>query len=407
MKEKMEWISFEIDERELFEEHINEMSKQGWNIVGITADYILYKEAEEVKEYIIDICENPNKKDAYRIDKNVQKQIEMYEEFGYTFICNFINFLVFDSNGQERIIHTDEKVEKQLIEAAIRKYRMRFVIIPTIVLVAMTLIFAIFSQEYLLYVLSSTYSLLLPILLIIVNLFPIIISSNKMYKIDKNKRVELRYVTLNLYRIISIIAIGIFVGGVYNSILYPIFFIIGFSILYAFNVRNTNKRLRGEINEGNANVGYYLFFALIIFLINSSRLIINDKNPMIISENLTGKVNKVIVDENVNSMFAKIVDVSLETDDRVYQYTYYDVKETFLSEFITVLVRDCYSKMEYKYDIDDTKVYYVEEVINVLNYPDFSISKMALVHGDDMIVLNHEWIEDKEHLQHVIDELGW
>lgn len=406
MKEKMEWISFEIDEREMFEEHINEMSKQGWNIVGITADYILYKEADEVKEYIIDICENPNKKDAYRIDKNVQKQIEMYEEFGYTFICNFINFLVFDSNGQERIIHTDEKVEKQLIEAAIKKYRMRFVIIPTIILIAMTLIFAIFSQEYLLYVLSSTYTLLLPILVIIVNLFPIIIS-NKMYKIDKNKRVELRYVTLNLYRIISIIAIGIFVGGVYNSILYPIFFIIGFTILYAFNVRNTNKRLRGEINEGNANVGYYLFLALIIFLINSSRLIINGKNPMIISENLTGKVNKVIVDENANSMFAKIVDVSLETDDRVYQYTYYDVKETFLSEFITDLVRDCYSKMEYKYDINDTKVYYVEEVINVLNSPDFSISKMALVHGDDMIVLNHEWIEDKEHLQHVIDELGW
>ena len=83
----------------MFEEHINEMSKQGWNIVGITADYILYKEADEVKEYIIDICENPNKKDAYRIDKNVQKQIEMYEEFGYTFICNFINFLVFDPNN--------------------------------------------------------------------------------------------------------------------------------------------------------------------------------------------------------------------------------------------------------------------------------------------------------------------
>lgn len=406
MKEKMEWISFEIDEREMFEEHINEMSKQGWNIVGITADYVLYKEADEVKEYIIDICENPNKKDAYRIDKNVQKQIEMYEEFGYTFICNFINFLVFDSNGQERIIHTDEKVEKQLIEAAIRKYRMRFVIIPTIILIAMTFIFALFSQEYLLYVLSSTYTLLLPILVIIVYLFPIIIS-NKMYKMDKNKRVELRYITLNLYRIISIIAIGIFVGGVYNSILYPIFFIIGFTILYAFNVRNTNKRLRGEINEGNANVGYYLFFALIIFLINSSRLIINDKNPMILSENVTGKPTKVIVDINSKSIFAKIVDVSLETDDRVYQYTYYDVKETFLSEFITDLVRDCYSKMEYKYDINDTKVYYVEEVINVLNYPDFSISKMALVHGDDMIVLNHDWIEDKEHLQHVINELGW
>lgn len=318
MKEKMEWISFEIDEREMFEEHINEMSKQGWNIVGITADYILYKEADEVKEYIIDICENPNKKDAYRIDKNVQKQIEMYEEFGYTFICNFINFLVFDSNGQERIIHTDEKVEKQLIEAAIRKYRMRFVIIPTIILIAMTFIFALFSQEYLLYVLSSTYTLLLPILVIIVYLFPIIIS-NKMYKMDKNKRVELRYITLNLYRIISIIAIGIFVGGVYNSILYPIFFIIGFTILYAFNVRNTNKRLRGEINEGNANVGYYLFFALIIFLINSSRLIINDKNPMILSENVTGKPTKVIVDINSKSIFAKIVDVSLETDDRVYQ----------------------------------------------------------------------------------------
>ena len=84
------------------------------------------------------------------------------------------------------IIHTDEKVEKQLIEAAIKKYRMRFVIIPTIILIAMTLIFAIFSQEYLLYLLSSTYSLLLPILVIIVNLFPIIIS-NKMYKIDKEK----------------------------------------------------------------------------------------------------------------------------------------------------------------------------------------------------------------------------
>lgn len=406
MKEKMEWISFEIDEREMFEEHLNDMSKQGWNIVGMTADYILYKEADEVKEYIIDICENPNKRDAYRIDKNVQKQIEMYEEFGYSFICNFIHFLVFDSNGQKRMTHTDEEVEKQLIEEATKKYRMRFVIIPTIILITMTLIFAIFSQEYLLYVLSSTYTLLLPILVIIVNLFPIIIS-NKMYKMDKNKRVELRYITLNLYRIISIIAIGIFVGGIYNSILYPIFFIIGFTILYAFNVRNTNKRLRGEINEGNANVGYYLFFALIIFLINSSRLIINDKNPSILSEKLTGEVNKVIVEEESSSMFASITDVLLETKDYVYEYTYYKVEDTFLSEYIVSLVNNRYTNMEYKYDIDETKVYDVEEIINVVNYPDFTINKMALVHDNDMIVLNHDWIDDKEHLQCVIDELGW
>ena len=32
MKEKMEWISFEIDEREMFEEHLNDMSKQFENL---------------------------------------------------------------------------------------------------------------------------------------------------------------------------------------------------------------------------------------------------------------------------------------------------------------------------------------------------------------------------------------
>lgn len=406
MKEKMEWISFEIDEREMFEKHLNEMSKQGWNIVGITADYILYEESNEVKEYIIDICENPNKRDAYRIDKNVQKQIEMYEEFGYSFICNFIHFLVFDSNGQEKMIHTDEEVENRLIEEAKRKSRMRFVIIPSIILIGFTLVFAIFSQEYLLYLLSSTYSLLLPILVLIVNFCPILIN-RIMNKIDSNKKVKLRYVSTNLYKIASIVIIGIFIGGIYNSVLYPIFFIVGFNILYVFNVRNTNKRLRGEINEGNANVGYWLFFALIIFLINSSRLFINNKNPMILSENLTGKVNKVIVDTNTKSLFAEIVDVSLETKENVYQYTYYDIKDTFLSEYLVDLVHNCYSKMEYKYNIDDTKVYYVEEVINVMNYPDFSISKMALVHGNDMIVLNHDYIEEKEYLQKVIQELGW
>ena len=78
-----------------------------------------------------------------------------------------------------------------------------------------------------------------------------------------------------------------------------------------------------------------------------------------------------------------------------------------LSEYIVSLVNNRYTNMEYKYDIDETKVYDVEEIINVVNYPDFTINKMALVHDNDMIVLNHDWIDDKEHLQCVIDELGW
>lgn len=409
MKEKMEWISFEIDEREMFEEHINEMSKQGWNIVGITADYILYKEADEVKEYIIDICENPNKKDAYRIDKNVQKQIEMYEEFGYIFVCNFNNFLVFESNSLERMVHTDPEVENRLIEESKRKFRMRYMIIPAIVEIVVIGLLLLFMKGFLLFVLSSTSTLISFFLLIIVNFSPVIVEV-LMKKINKEKKPKLRYLYTKVYAISLLLILGLITYQTLKSPVYPFALLIGVLVFGIYTTQNANKRLRGEINAGNAKVGYFLFVFALTLLINLTKEIKIESNPMILSEDITGKVEEVEIGIDNRGIFLDQRHVNLITKDDAYQYEYYDLKDTFLDDFVIQLIKDQYSNIEYLYDIGDVQVFRLKETIDASYYnisSDIVLDKIGLVHDNNLIVLNHKLKEDKDHLQKVIDELDW
>ena len=409
MKEKMEWISFEIDEREMFEKHLNGMSEQGWNILGMAADHILYRESNEVKKYVIDICENPNKNDPYKIDRDIKKQIEMYEEFGYTFVCHFHNFLVFESNGLDKIIHTDPEVENRLIEESKRKYRMRYMIIPSIVEIIIIALLLLFMKGFLLYILSSTSTLISLVLLIIVN-FSSIIVDTLMKKINKEKKPKFRHLYSKVYAITILAIIGIITFQTFKSPVYPFALLIGALVIGNYSTRNANKRIRGEINDGNANVGYCLFVFALTLLINLTKEIKIENNPMILSENITGKVEEVEKGIDNRGIFLDQRHVNLITKDDVYQYEYYDLKDTFLDDFIIRLIKDKYSNIEYLYDIDDVKVFRLEETIDTSYYnisSDIVLDKIGLVHDNDMIVLNHKLKEDKEHLQKVIQELGW
>lgn len=409
MNEKMEWISFEIEERELFEKHLNEMSKQGWNILGMTADHILYRESNEVKKYIIDICEEPNRNDPYKIDNNVKKQIEMYEEFGYIFVCNFNNFLVFESNSLERMVHTDPEVENRLIEESKRKFRMRYMIIPAIVEIVVIGLLLLFMKGFLLFVLSSTSTLISFFLLIIVNFSPVIVEV-LMKKINKEKKPKLRYLYTKVYAISLLLILGLITYQTLKSPVYPFALLIGVLVFGIYTTQNANKRLRGEINAGNAKVGYFLFVFALTLLINLTKEIKIESNPMILSEDITGKVEEVEIGIDNRGIFLDQRHVNLITKDDVYQYEYYDLKDTFLDDFVIQLIKDQYSNIEYLYDIGDVQVFRLKETIDASYYnisSDIVLDKIGLVHDNNLIVLNHKLKEDKDHLQKVIDELDW
>ena len=409
MNEKMEWISFEIEERELFEKHLNEMSKQGWNILGMTADHILYRESNEVKKYIIDICEEPNRNDPYKIDNNVKKQIEMYEEFGYIFVCNFNNFLVFESNSLERMVHTDPEVENRLIEESKRKFRMRYMIIPAIVEIVVIGLLLLFMKGFLLFVLSSTSTLISFFLLIIVNFSPVIVEV-LMKKINKEKKPKLRYLYTKVYAISLLLILGLITYQTLKSPVYPFALLIGVLVFGIYTTQNANKRLRGEINAGNAKVGYFLFVFALTLLINLTKEIKIESNPMILSEDITGKVEEVEIGIDNRGIFLDQRHVNLITKDDAYQYEYYDLKDTFLDDFVIQLIKDQYSNIEYLYDIGDVQVFRLKETIDASYYnisSDIVLDKIGLVHDNNLIVLNHKLKEDKDHLQKVIDELDW
>ena len=402
MKEKMEWVYYSIEERELLEEHLTAMSKQGWNILGMTANYILYQEAIEIKEYIVDICENPNKNDPYKIERPVKKQIEMYEEFGYKFVCNYSNFLIFESNGQERMIHTDEEIEKRLIEEARKKQRRNYVIIPTIIELSIILCLLIFSGEMLLFFLSSNAFIISMIVLIILN-FTSIFIDNISNIVQKEKRPKFRFILLKIWIILLILCL-LLPLKIFSPI-YSFALIIGAILILVFDTKNQNKRIRGEINEGNSKFNSSMFFIIMMVLVNLTRHIGTDTNPLILSENITGYVEETIIHIEEESNFVELLDVSLISGEDKYRYEYYEVKDTFLKDFMFNLVLDKYPSKEYLYSICNTKIYRSEDRISH-TYPIIE-TKILLVHENKVLVLNHKLNENREHLEKIIQELNW
>ena len=89
MKWKLEIANVRANERLLLKEHLDQMSERGWDLKRIGSFYLLYESAMDPCSWHIGFNDDAAMLNAPRyIGISAQKQIDLYEEMGYTFgVC--------------------------------------------------------------------------------------------------------------------------------------------------------------------------------------------------------------------------------------------------------------------------------------------------------------------------------
>ncbi|MFR9256981.1 MAG: hypothetical protein ACLVJ6_16615 [Merdibacter sp.] len=90
MKWKLEIANVRANERLLLKEHLDQMSERGWDLKRIGSFYLLYERAVDPCSWHIGFNDDAAMLNAPRyIGISAQKQIDLYEEMGYTFVTAF------------------------------------------------------------------------------------------------------------------------------------------------------------------------------------------------------------------------------------------------------------------------------------------------------------------------------
>lgn len=112
MNHELKYNKFHYFEKQQLEDYINEMAKNGKYLTKIHSQYLVFK-TEPVHEiyYYVDVY---SKKDGFINIPQKEEYFEYFQKNGYQLLDYCEPFSIFTST-QARPIHTDEKVEKDVI----------------------------------------------------------------------------------------------------------------------------------------------------------------------------------------------------------------------------------------------------------------------------------------------------
>lgn len=141
MKWKLEIANVRANERLLLKEHLDQMSERGWDLKRIGSFYLLYESAMDPCSWHIGFNDDAAMLNAPRyIGISVQKQIDLYEEMGYTFVTAFRCLMIYRSEKGAAEVFSDAQTEAAAMEKALREERFFRVHAPCTLLLLLLLI---------------------------------------------------------------------------------------------------------------------------------------------------------------------------------------------------------------------------------------------------------------------------
>ena len=141
MKWKLEIANVRANERLLLKEHLDQMSERGWDLKRIGSFYLLYESAMDPCSWHIGFNDDAAMLNAPRyIGIPAQKQIDLYEEMGYTFVTAFRCLMIYRSEKGAAEVFSDAQTEAAAMEKALREERFFRVHAPCALLLLLLLI---------------------------------------------------------------------------------------------------------------------------------------------------------------------------------------------------------------------------------------------------------------------------
>lgn len=141
MKWKLEIANVRANERLLLKEHLDQMSERGWDLKRIGSFYLLYESAMDPCSWHIGFNDDAAMLNAPRyIGISAQKQIDLYEEMGYTFVTAFRCLMIYRSEKGAAEVFSDAQTEAAAMEKALREERFFRVYAPCALLLLLLLI---------------------------------------------------------------------------------------------------------------------------------------------------------------------------------------------------------------------------------------------------------------------------
>lgn len=110
-----EFIQFNVEDRKLFEDFLNDMSEKGYSIKKMDALSITFEKSNLNKYYYVDLYDKLLDLHNDYSKEEKQKQIDLYDEMGLTLKYEYQHFMIYESDTKLKL-HTDNDIEFNVIK---------------------------------------------------------------------------------------------------------------------------------------------------------------------------------------------------------------------------------------------------------------------------------------------------
>lgn len=414
MKYKFEIVNFKVQEKEQFEAHLNEMSEKGWNLRWFNEYVICYVKSNDGKHYYIDFNQNV-KMNAHRfIDENQQKQIDLYTDMGYEYVSCYKYFMVYSSTERLSKLHTDDEVEKLVIDKAKKSYMFFNVILP---ILAMLIIFGLFlgNRATLLSVLLNNALITLVILTILFTLFLIVYTSYRGKKSKENtiRQIKTRtYIFMLSYVVLFLLILASMYQISSNKMLMVRFLmLLGVVIIFRFIFTNVISKRSSFVK------GILIVFIFIFYIISYSYISMrNDyyleqkQTENLLSKDTIGEYTQISYYRSEESVLLKMIecDFTFQDEDVYFDYVYFQDKTNMFNSLIMDELQRFHTK-GYSYSIEDVDVYNEDESLEMFETDEnLEWAPFIILRKDNeyIAIMSSDKLSE-EKIEMVIDELHW
>lgn len=340
MNMKIVLASFSFHEKATLETYLNEMSKEGWQLFRLFKNFVIFERGESY-HYHVDFSPDYLQKKMKLIIPN-QQQVDLYEQFGYTYVDGNFYFRVFSSTKQEPL-HSDIVLEKEAMEKAAR-YDFWFLLLRRYFQLLLVLSYLwIFNNKSMFNMLAdSAFVMYLPFMVVIMVDTAMRVHKRKkdmqegketVYQkvIERSAFTALQYICL-----FAILFYGIMSNGVeaMQVAFYMTFFVYLFSLLF-FVIPSITKSKKNIIKV----IAVTLIMGIVAFIalqyqpaqITSSFYEEEIRHPY------DASVEKK---ESFLMKYENMIMWNEELGGREWNYTYYESKQNFLNDFVYTQIRD-------------------------------------------------------------------
>lgn len=412
MKKKYELAAVQIADSEVFEQHLNEMSKQGWQLKKMNRWLLIYEWKEEINHYHCDFHTNTHILNNRQLDQKQKQQIAFYEEMNYHFVCCWRTLMIFKSAPELPALHTDEEIKFEAVKQSIRQERMIKVYIPiAVVSIALALIFS--QPEAVIQLCLSNWAigawiiiLLLLLVLCRMNWQNISPRHPIQWKQIKNRAM------IELFEIAALIFF--FFICMYGFSKNGWFVIcVGISLLVALfecwlwqRLLSTNK-----ISVVAWIMSSFLILSIITTVLFAWSSTSNDPvlqtGPVIFSEAVSGAHSEQTYYQEEESLLLHLTRSTIKSDSDQLDIVYLHVKQPFLYSFARqAILKD--TPMEKERMIDDVQVsrFTLEHFVPLAMQHD-AASCILLEHDQEMIRLTSSLPFTEDRIKAIIFDFGW